>query len=203
MRHHPLHHDRSSSRSSLLTPTRTRPIRITTPVTVSTPSYIGIRIVGTGTGPRSVTFDYATNPTNYLTTIDNGGGALPPTTVNRFDNIEVNVIGIGFWSLYVQATPLTYTGPHTGAGLNLSDLRVNRGSASGLTQNAITIFWFLGAYNTSWNLSTTPQRIARSFLGTNGWRSLGFNGLDYTLNVNGNEDAGTYTTTVTYYLTFP
>lgn len=173
------------------------------PVSVSTPSYIGLRIVGAGTGPRSVTFDYANDPSNYLTTIESGGGTLPPTATNRFDDVEVNVTGIGFWSLYVQATPLDYTGPHTGAGLDLNDLRVNRGSNSGLTQNAITIFWFFGAYTTTWDLSTTPQRIARSFLGTNGWRSLGFNGTDYTLNVDGNEDAGSYTTTVTYYLTFP
>lgn len=171
------------------------------PLTVSTPSYIGLRIVGAGPGPGTVTFDYASNPNAYLAAIDGGGATLPPTAVNRFDDIEVNVIGIGFWSLYVQATPLAYTG--TGAGLSLNDLRVDRGSASGLTQNAITIFWFLGAYATTWNLSATPQRIARSFLGTNGWRSLGFNGNDYTLDVNGNEDAGTYATTVTYYLTFP
>ena len=85
----------------------------------------------------------------------------------------------------------------------MSDLRVERGSASGLTQNAITIFWFLGNYAAMWNLSTTPQRIARSLLGTNGWRSLGFNGQDYTLAVDGAEDGGTYTTTVTYFLTFP
>ncbi len=171
-------------------------------LTVSTPSYIGLRIVGAGSGPRSVTFDYATNPTNYLTTIDNGGGTLPPTSTDRFDDIEANVVGIGFWYVNVQATPLTYTGPGTGAGLDLNDLRVNRGSNSGLTQTAIR-GWLLSFYDTAWNLSPTPQRIARSFLGTNGWRSLGFNGNDYTLDVNGNEDAGTYATTVTYYLTFP
>ena len=172
-------------------------------VTVTLPTYIGLRIVGAGTGPRSVTFDYAADPDTYFTAIDTGSGALPPTAVSRFDDVQVNVVGFGYWSLYVQATPLDYSGPGSGAGLNVSDLRVNRGSASGLTQNAITIFWFLGSYTTSWNLSTTPQRIARSLLGTNGWRSLGFNGLDYTLNVNGDEDGGTYTTTVTYYLTAP
>jgi hypothetical protein len=128
---------------------------------------------------------------------------LLPTSVNRFEDIEVNVNGFGLWSVYVQATPFVFTGTGTGAGLALEDVGVARGSVSGLAQDAITVFWFLGTYDTEWTLSTNARRIARSLLGTGGWRSLGFNGWDYALAIDGDEDAGTYTTTVTYYLTFP
>lgn len=170
---------------------------------VSVPSYIGLRIVGAGAAvPRSVVFDYAADPIAYLAAADTNQ-PLEPTSVTRFEDVEVNVIGLGFWSVNVEATAFTYAGPGSGSGLDLADVRVVRGSASGLTQNAITVFWFLGSYDTSWTLSTSPQRIARSLLGTGGWRSLGFNGWDYTLAVDGDEDAGSYTTTVTYYLTFP
>ncbi len=49
-----------------------------------------------------------------------------------------------------------------------------------------------------------PRRIGRESLRDHsGWRSLGFSGRGHSLAVDGDEDAGTYTTTVTYYLTFP
>lgn len=173
------------------------------PLGVTMPSTIGLRIVGAdAAAPRSVVFDYAADPAAYVAAAI-AGQPLPPTSVTRFDDVEVNVVGLGLWSVYVEATSFDYTGPGSGDGLDLDDVRMVRGSASGLTQNAITIFWFLGAYDAAWNLSTTPQRIARSWLGTGGWRSLGFNGWDYTLAVDGDEDAGAYVTTVTYFLTFP
>lgn len=172
-------------------------------IAVSVPSYLGIRIVGAGGGtPRSVVFDYAAEPTAFADAVDTGD-RLVPTAVTRFDDVQVNVVGFGLWSVYVEATPFAYTGPGTGNGLDLTDVRMDRGSASGLTQDAITPFWFFGTYDTTWTLSASPQRIARSLLGTRGWRSLGFNGWDYSLAVDGDEDAGTYATTVTYYLTFP
>ena len=171
-------------------------------VSVAIPTTMGIRLVGAGGGPRAVEFDFAADATAYLTAAD-ANERLSPTTVDRFDDIEANVNGFGLWSVYVEATPLAYAGPGSGAGLELADIRVDRGSASGLTQDAITIFWILGSYDPTWPLATTPRRIARSLLGTGGWRSLGFNGWDYTVAVDGDEDAGTYATTVTYYLTFP
>ena len=172
-------------------------------VAVSVPSYLGIRIVGAGGAPtRSVVFDYASEAQNYVAAVDSGSTLLP-TNVTRFDDIEVNVVGFGLWSVYVEATAFAYSGSGSGAGLELADIRLNRGSASGLSQDAITIFWILGSYDTTWTLAENPQRIARSLLGTGGWRSLGFNGWDYSLTVDGDEDAGNFTTTVTYYLTFP
>ncbi|MCA1789576.1 MAG: hypothetical protein LC667_06905 [Thioalkalivibrio sp.] len=174
------------------------------PLTVTMPSYIGLRIVGTSAaGPRSVMFDYASDTVAYLAAAA-ADQPLMPTSVARFDDVEVNVVGFGRWSVYVEATAFDYTGQGTGSGLALDDVRMARGSASGLSQNAInTALWLFGAYSSAWTLSTAPQRIARSWIGTGGWRSLGFNGWDYTLTVDGDEDAGTYSTTVTYFLTFP
>jgi len=171
-------------------------------VSVVIPTTIGIRMVGAGTGPRAVDFGYAEGYTSYLSAAETGM-RLPPTAVSRFDDIEVNVNGFGLWSVYVEATAFAYSGSGNGTGLELADIRLDRGSTSGLTQNAITTFWFFGSYDATWTLSSNPQRIARSLLGTGGWRSLGFNGWDYSLAVDGDEEAGTYTTTVTYYLTFP
>lgn len=174
-------------------------------VTVAIPETIGIRMVGVGVGARTVEFAYASDVGSYLSAADNGD-TLEPTSVSRFEDIEVRVNGIGRWSVNVEATPLAYSGPGTGGGLDLGDLRVDRGSASGLSQEAITtrfLFFTIGRYDASWTLSTTPREIANTLIGTNGWRSLGFNGWDYTLAVNGDEDAGSYSTTVTYFLTSP
>jgi hypothetical protein len=106
-------------------------------------------------------------------------------------------------SVRVEATPLVCAGLGERTSRELADIRVERGSASGLTQDAISVLWFFGRYDTTWTLSSNPQRITRGLLGTGGWRSLGFNGWDDSLTVDGDEDAGTYTTTVTYFLTFP
>ncbi|MCA1791577.1 MAG: hypothetical protein LC667_17525 [Thioalkalivibrio sp.] len=175
-------------------------------VAVAIPETIGIRMVGAGGGARAVKFDYATDVGSYRSAA-NGGVALGPTSVSSFDDIEVRVNGNGRWSVNVEATPLVYSGTGTGGGLELSDLRVDRGSVSGLSQEAITVgrilLWIYGRYDTSWTLSTTPRQIATTWFGTNGWESLGFNGWDYTLAVNGDEEAGTYLTTVTYFLTSP
>ena len=171
-------------------------------VTVTIPTYIGLRIVGTGTGPRSVTFDYATDPTTYLTTIDNGGGALPPTAVQPIRRRPGQRLGIGCWSPPRPSHPVRLHRPRPpGAGLTPHDLRVDRDSDSPKTPSPSS-----GSSAATPPPGTSPPRHQASHAascGTNGWRSLGFNGLDYTLNVNGDEDAGTYTTTVTYYLTFP
>lgn len=171
------------------------------PLSVAIPAYVGIRIVGASVQPtRSVVFDYANDGTAYLAAVD-AGDPLPPTDVTRFDDVQVNVAGNGRWSVYVEATPFTYVGPGVGDGLTLDDVTVTPGSVSGLTQTAF--FRPASRYETSWTLSATPFRIGRSVLGTGGWRSLGFNGWDYTVAVDGDEDAGAYTATVTYFLTFP
>jgi hypothetical protein len=171
---------------------------------VTTPDFIGIRIVGSGTaGARGVTFDYGTAAEAYLAATG-GSGNLPTTSVNRFDRIDVQVTRQGRWSLHVIATPFAFSGPGDPAGLALSDVRVERGATSGLVQNAIPVGGGgNNGYATSWSLSSTAQRIAWRNGGTGGWRSLGFSGWDYTLRVHGDEAPGSYLTTVTYFLTFP
>lgn len=168
-------------------------------VTITLPAYIGIRIVGTGTGPRSVTFDYVANPNTYFTAIDAGGGTLPPTAVSRFDDVEVNISRNGRWRIHVLATTFAYTGPAAPAGLALGDIRVDRTRP----QNAVFGPGNSARYATFWTLSTTATEIASSNRATGGWRSLGFSGWDYSLRVDGDEAGGTYFTVVTYSLTAP
>ena len=167
-------------------------------LSVSTPSYVGIRIVGSGTGARAVIFDYAARPDAYLTAVDTGA-ALPPTAVNRFDDVQLNVTRRGRWRIHVQATTFVYAGSAAPAGLALSDIRVTRTRP----QNAVFGPGNSARYETTWTLSTTPTEIATSNRSTGGWRSLGFSGWDYSLAVDGDEAAGSYTTVVTYSLTAP
>jgi len=171
-------------------------------VTVRIPDVIGIRIVGSGDGPRTVVFDYADDATAYVAAVL-GDGRLFPTDVRRFSGVEVNSTRRGRWSVQVVATPVAYAGPGSGDGLALGDVRVVRGSRSGLAQDAITWQGNAGWYWADWQLSTTAQAIASRTGATRGWRSLGFNGLDYEIAVQGDEDPGSYTTTVTYLLTSP
>ncbi len=171
-------------------------------VRVRMPEIIGIRLLGGGSGIRSVTFDYAAAPEAYLSALESGG-SLPPTEVVRFDGIEVNASRNGRWYVEVVASPLAYTGSASMAGLTLEDLRVDRGAVSGLVQDAIVGPGKSAWYLTSWTLSSTARQIASRTGATGGWRSLGFDGTDYVLTVDGDEAAGTYTTTVTYFLTAP
>jgi hypothetical protein len=171
-------------------------------VTVSIPDVIGIRIVGSGDGPRAVVFDYGDDAAAYAAAVL-GDGRLLPTDVRSFSGVEVNATRRGRWSVQVVATPLAYTGPGNGDGLALGDVRVVRGSRSGLAQDAITWQGNAGWYWADWQLSTSAQAIASRTGATRGWRSLGFSGLDYEVAVQGDEDPGSYTTTVTYLLTAP
>jgi len=168
-------------------------------VNVTIPDIIGIRIIGGGAGERAVTFDYAADPGAYLAAT-RGSGVLLPTAVNRFTDVQVNVTRNGRWSVEVVATPWTYVGSGTATNLPLGSVRVIRGVRSGLTQDAISGQGGSAFYWATWSLSTANQRIASRTGATGGWRSMGFNGWDYELLVDGSEDAGSYTTVVTYVL---
>lgn len=165
------------------------------------PNYIGIKIVdatGNITNNASVIFDYAADPVTYRNATL-GSQVLPPTQVVNFSDIQV-AWRTGNWRVYVRATPLVFTGTGPGAGFNLADIRVRRGLASGKTPgptiaNANVL--------TQWSLTTNWQRIVNESGGTQGWESLGFNGRDYEIRVQGNESDGQYTTVVTYLLTYP
>lgn len=187
-------------------------------LSVMVPDVLGIRLVGPGAGPRGVIFDYGSDAQAYLTAVDEGSDLLP-TVVQRFENVQVRAVRNGRWSLHVVATPFTYVGPTGAQGLLLSEVRVHRGVRSGLVQDAIVGHEPGGGtggsrgggsgnagsfgYLTAWSLSSDAQEIAWRSGSTGGWRSLGFSGSDYALTVDGDEASGTYTTTVTYFLTFP
>ena len=167
------------------------------PMAVIIPERIGIRIVGPGTGPRTVEFDYGSDVATYLAAAA-AGTALLPTNVHRIDDVQVDVAHRGRWYVYVQATPFTYTGPAAGAALDLSAITVRRGVRSGLTQTAISGPGGSASFAASWALSTAQQEIATRTGSTGGWRSLGFNGWDYELSIDGSADPGSYRTVVTY-----
>lgn len=167
------------------------------PLAVTIPERIGIRIVGPGTGPRTVEFDYGSDLPAYLAAAA-AGTPLLPTHVHRIVDVEVDVAHRGRWYVYVEATPFAYTGPAAGAGLALSAITVRRGVHSGLTQNAISGPGGSASFDASWQLGTTLRQIATRTGSTGGWRSLGFNGWDYELSIDGSEDPGSYRTTVTY-----
>lgn len=165
------------------------------PVTIQIPTYNGIRIVdanGDVTASANVQFDYRADPVGYLTAAK-GSEPLTPTDAASFADILVLANGKG-WKVYVQATEMTSTG--RGRGLHLEDIRVRRGVASLL--NVAT-----GLVRPSWSLSVDPQEIAAGLLPTMGWKSLGFNGSDYAVAVQGDEDPGEYFTRVTYSLVNP
>lgn len=166
-------------------------------IRIRIPNYVGIKIIdasGNLTGAAGVTFDYTTDPSTYFTAAEQND-ELPPTSVSAFEDVQVFKTR-GWWSVYVRATNLSFDGVPQGwsRGLDVDDIRVRRGSASGLSPGVAGV-------ENGWRLESYYQRIAHSRQGTGGWQSLGFNGEDYLLSVNGDEDPGTYITQVTYLLT--
>jgi hypothetical protein len=169
--------------------------------TIRVPNYIGLKIVdaaGNITNNASVVFDYSTDPVTYRNATL-GSQVLPPTQVVNFSDIQV-VWRTGNWRVYVRATPLVFTGTGPGSGFVLGDIRVRRGLVSGKTPGPTIAS---GNVLTQWSLTTNWQRIVNESGGTQGWESLGFNGSDYEIRVQGNESTGQYTTVVTYLLTYP
>ncbi len=172
-------------------------------VDIRIPNYIGLKIIN-GSGNialnSSVAFDYTADVNSYVAAVE-GAGVLEPNVASDFEDIQV-VVRRGRWYVFVRATPFSYTGPESGAGLNLSDIRVNRGLKSGLTPDAITARAG-GWIRPSWSLSNNWQLIVSDRRSTLGWKSLGFNALDYSVAVQGDEDPGEYVTVVTYFLFNP
>jgi hypothetical protein len=174
-------------------------------VQVRIPNYIGLKIVDSigniNVSPApSVTFDYVANANAYMAAVL-GTQTLPPTQVDRFADVQVAVRGGASWSIRVRATPFVFTGTGPASGFNLADIRVNRGAVSGLVADPSLL---RGATKlTTWTLATTNTTIFQSNGATIGWDSLGFNGQDYVIKVQGDEQPGQYVTVVTYELTFP
>jgi hypothetical protein len=174
-------------------------------VTVRIPNYIGLKIVDSAGNINvypnaSVTFDYAASPATYMSAVL-GTQVLPPTQVSNFADVQVAVRGGASWSIRVRATPFVFTGTGAASGFNLADIRVNRGAVSGLIADPSLLRGPIQL--TTWSLATTNRTIFRTNGATVGWDSLGFNGQDYDIRVQGDEQPGQYVTVVTYELTFP
>lgn len=168
-------------------------------VAIGIPEAAGIRIVaedGRAALGAEVVFDYEGDLDAYAQGITSGV-PLEPTEVRDFVDVQVSVQK-GPWAVHTRSEPLVYTGNGTGAGLLLEDIRVVPGAASGFDPGPLPTF-----LRDEWGLSTAETVVAASAGATKGWRSLGFNGLDYRLVVHGDEDAGGYATVVTYTLLNP
>ncbi len=176
-------------------------------VRVRIPNYIGLKIVdaaGNITNNAGITFDYAANPAAYQTAVV-GSQVLPPTLVSNFDDIQVVWRRNTNWRVQVQATNLVFTGTGPATGFNLADIRIKRGAVSGKTPGPAVGAPTIAVANvsTQWTLSNAWQTIVNESGATRGWESLGFNGRDYEILVQGDETQGQYTTVVTYRLVSP
>lgn len=160
-------------------------------VTINIPEVLQIQIIDdlgvVGDAP-SVTFDYVTNAAAYLAMVNGGGGALGETASADFANVQV-MSNHATWEVTVSATGTL------GAGLALDDIVI---TPSGTEGDDVT------TRAASWDLSGATQ-VANGVptIGAGGleFQDLGFSGADYSLTVNGDEDPGTYTLTVTYTIT--
>ncbi len=145
----------------------------------------------------AVNFDFqaAANVDTYLDMVNGGGGNLLPTSVNNFGDVIV-FSNRATWNVTVAASVVTFANNLgiagiTGNGVALSDISVTPSGTAGLNVSSVSASWDL-----------TGSTIANG-VRTQGWRSLGFGGDDYRFSVNGDEDPGTYTTTVTYTIAAP
>ena len=149
----------------------------------------------------AVEFDFQDDMDTYMNAVEAGGAELEPTDVTSFGDVIV-FSNRATWNVTVSATVISFENdfelddsdgePISGNGVDLSDIIVRRGGTPGLNVSSVA---------SAWNLATTGP-IANG-VRTQGWRSLGFSGDDYRLAVNGDEDPGTYTTTVTYTIAAP
>ena len=172
-------------------------------VEIRVPNVLMLRItngsgsLGVASNP-GVVFDFVTLSANvdaYLDAVNDGGDELAPTSVSDFDDVIV-FSNRATWNVTVAADPIGFTDDVvtglTANGIALSDITV---APSGTPGDHVS------SVSASWSLATTTS-IANG-VRTQGWRSLGFSGSDYRLTVNGDENPGTYRTTVTYTIAAP
>lgn len=166
--------------------------------TVRIPNYIGLKIVdgaGNLAANPAVNFDFTSDINPYLAAIAAGGAQVAPSSVVDFADIQVRRTG-SFWRILMRVESVSGFAP--ASGIAIADLRVNRGAVSGLSPSAAFSRGPLTFILSSWQLSTSYQTIARGQGATSHWDSLGFNGLDYTLYLNGNETPGQHRLIVRY-----
>ncbi len=141
----------------------------------------------------SVEFDFQADATDYIAAVNAGGGTVAPTTVTDFGDVVV-LANAGGWSVGVSSGVLSFIDNlavgGTGAGIALTDITVAPSGAAGANVTPT------GGFNLSGATVANGSK-------TTGWESLGFSGGDYGLTVDGDEDPGEYSTTVTYTITAP
>lgn len=179
-------------------------------VSVTIPIDYGIRLIrnaGTFPEPYTVTFNYGTDLAAYQAAVTSGDPLIP--TYTNVSDVTVRANGDGSeWCVFVSATAFP-----AASGLSVSDISVTRdkGPVSGLQAPG----WLFSPKNKgrqikTWVMSTTDVEVGCSQANTpsskksgDGWVSLGFNGLDYELTVDGDEEPGTYTSVITYTIVYP
>lgn len=171
-------------------------------VTINIPNVLMLRITdgdsNAAASSPAVNFNFVDNPTDIQRYIDaiEGSGELAPTSVSNFGNIIV-FSNRSDWIVTVQASTLVtnniFNLDRALSGVNLADITVTPSGTRGTGVSEIEDDWTLG---------TTAATIANG-IQTQGWSALGVSGNDYRLNVDGSEDPGQYTTTVTYTISAP
>lgn len=143
---------------------------------VTIPQVVGIRIQSTPAAevvPTTVVFDYADsgNQAAYLAAIGSGVGNWLPPTGYSLGEVEVLAVGTG-WRVTVAAS-----GSLTTTGIDLDQVRVTPTAGAAFLLDSVS------------NIATGTATA---------WSGLGISGASYELFVDGTEDAGDDTITVTY-----
>ena len=163
-------------------------------VAIQIPNVLFLRITD-GTDNEAVTgavvnFDFASDAAainEYLDFVAAGGGWVGHTdSTPAFGDVIVFSNRDG-WRVTVQATAFAP------AGFSLANVRVTPDGTNETSADMLS----------EWTLSTTAQDIAEDGGRTVGWESLGFSAGAYEIDLDGTEDPGDYTTTVTYTIAQP
>lgn len=165
-------------------------------VDISLPNFIGFKIIddaGKIASNASVDFDFETDIDRYIDAVLAGGDSLEPSSVSEFADIQVFNTRNAVW--FIRTRTIINSGFDNASGLALSDITVNPGLSSGLSLGT----GFNIRLNT-WSLRTNWRFIARGFGSTQGWSSLGFNGTDYQIDIQGDESPQDHSATVIYQL---
>lgn len=156
-------------------------------VEITIPQLLVLQIVdaaGNVVADPTVVFDI--DPTAYLTVAEGPTATEFVPTSSNFTDVRV-LTNNAAWSVDLAASALTFTPVVAGnasAGLGLADIRV-------VDSGGVTMF----ALDASGDIASGPA--------TTGWQSLGFGGSSFRLDLDGDEEPGTYTWTITYTVSAP
>lgn len=154
---------------------------------ITIPQLLMIQIVdasGDVVNEPSVVFNISA--ADYLAVADGPTATTFVPTSSNFTDVQVLTNNTA-WSVEMSASTLGFTPVVTGntaAGLDLGDISVVDASDA-------TLF----ALNTTNDIGSGSA--------TSGWESLGFGGDDFRLALNGDEEPGTYSWTITYTVSAP